>query len=76
MATKTGSRARRRGALAGQRCAGCNRDRLGTFVRDGPDGSEVVRLGFCCISAVLAVRDPYRLATLRMLAVGWSEGRL
>jgi len=73
--TKAGSKPRKR-ASPMTRCVGCNRERLGTFVRDGPDGQPSIRLGFCCISAVLAVRDPYRLATLRMLAVGWTEGRL
>ncbi len=69
MATSTGSRARRRPKTP--RCSGCNRDRLGTFVRDGPDGSlPKIRLGFCCISALLAVEDPYRLAAMKMVATG------
>ncbi len=64
------TRSRRPRRLETPRCSGCNRDRLGSFVRDGPEGSEPIYLGFCCISALLAVEDPYRLAAMRLVATG------
>ncbi len=43
------------------------RDTLG----DGPE----VRIGFCCISAVLVAANPYRLETMRMLVLAQREAR-